>query len=166
VQHFISAYRIDKQLKITKIMENTEVEILLVEDNLNDAELTMRALRKGNIANKVFHLKNGVAALDFLFGTGEYAGRNINNKPKLILLDLKMPKLDGIEVLAKIKADEFTKKIPVVVLTSSNENPDMEKCYLLGANSYIVKPVEFDNFNKAVSEIGLYWLLLNQSPPL
>jgi len=145
-------------------MENAEVEILLVEDNLYDAELTMRALRNGNVANKIFHLKDGVAALDFLFGTGEYAGRNTNNKPKLILLDLKMPKVDGIEVLAKIKEDEFTKKIPVVILTSSKENPDMEKCYLLGVNSYIVKPVEFDNFNKAVSEIGLYWMLFNQLP--
>ena len=145
-------------------MENTEVEILLVEDNLHDAELTIRALKQSNIANKLFHLKDGVAALDFLFGTGEYAGRNINNKPKLILLDLKMPKVDGIEVLARIKADEFTKQIPVVILTSSKENPDMEKCYQLGANSYIVKPVEFDNFTKAVSELGLYWMLLNQPP--
>ena len=143
-------------------MENTEIKILLVEDNLTDAELTIRALQKNNIADRLFHLKDGVAALDFLFGTGEYAGRNINNKPKLILLDLKMPKVDGIEVLTKIKADEFTKKIPVVILTSSNQDPDMEKCYLLGANSYIVKPVEFDNFSKAVSEVGLYWMLRNQ----
>ena len=145
-------------------MENTPVEILLVEDNLNDAELTIRALQKSNIANKLFHLKDGVAALDFLFGTGEYAHRNINNKPKLILLDLKMPKVDGIEVLTRIKTDEFTKKIPVVILTSSKEDPDIEKCYLLGANSYIVKPVEFDNFTKAVAELGLYWMLLNQTP--
>ncbi len=145
-------------------MEDTQVEILLVEDNLNDAELTIHALRKGNIANKLFHLKDGIAALDFLYGTGEFTGRNINNKPKLILLDLKMPKVDGIEVLARIKADEFTKKIPVVILTSSKEDPDMEKCYMLGANSYIVKPVEFDNFKKAVSEVGLYWMLLNQAP--
>ena len=145
-------------------MENTGVEILLVEDNLNDAELTIRALQKSNIANKLFHLKDGVAALDFLFGTGEYTGRNINNKPKLILLDLKMPKVDGIEVLKRIKTDEFTKKIPVVILTSSKEDPDIEKCYLLGANSYIVKPVEFDNFKTTVSEVGLYWMLLNQPP--
>ena len=145
-------------------MENTEVEILLVEDNMNDAELTIRALKKSNISNKIFHLKDGVATLDFLFGTGEYARRNINNKPKLILLDLKMPKVDGIEVLTRIKSDNFTKKIPVVILTSSRENPDMEKCYQLGANSYIVKPVEFDNFTKAVSELGLYWMLLNQTP--
>jgi two-component system response regulator len=143
---------------------DTEVEILLIEDNLNDAELTIRALRKNHIANMLVHLKDGVAALDFLFGTGQYAGRNTNNKPKLILLDLKMPKVDGIEVLKRIKTDEFTKKIPVVILTSSKENPDIEKCYLLGANSYIVKPVEFDNFRKAVSEIGLYWMLLNEPP--
>ncbi|MEO6330155.1 MAG: response regulator [Ginsengibacter sp.] len=146
-------------------MADTEVEILLVEDNLNDAELTIRALRKGNIANKLFHLKDGVAALDFLFGTGEYAGRNTINRPKLIMLDLKMPKIDGIEVLARIKGNELTKKIPVVILTSSKESPDMEKCYELGANSYIVKPVEFDNFKQAVSDVGLYWLLLNQPPP-
>ena len=145
-------------------MENTVVEILLVEDNLNDAELTIRALQKSNIANKLFHLKDGAVAIDFLFGTGEYAGRNINHKPKLVLLDLKMPKVDGIEVLTKIKANEFTKKIPVVILTSSNEDPDIEKCYALGANSYIVKPVEFDNFRKAVFEIGLYWILLNHAP--
>jgi two-component system, response regulator len=145
-------------------MENTEVEILLIEDNLNDAELTIRALRKNHIANMLVHLKDGVAALDFLFGTGQYAGRNINNRPKLILLDLKMPKVDGIEVLTRIKANEFTKKIPVVMLTSSKEEPDIEKCYLLGANSYIVKPVEFDNFKKSVSDIGFYWMLLNQPP--
>ena len=145
-------------------MEDTQVEILLVEDNLNDAELTIRALQKSSIANKLFHLKDGVAALDFLFGTGEYTGRNINNKPKLILLDLKMPKVDGIEVLTRIKTDELTRKIPVVILTSSKEDPDIEKCYLLGANSYIVKPVEFDNFKKAVSEIGLYWMIHNQPP--
>jgi len=145
-------------------MNNTQVEILLVEDNPSDAELTMRALQKSNIVNKLFHVSNGLAALDFLFGTGEYAGRNINNKPRLILLDLNMPKVNGIEVLTRIKADEFTKKIPVVILTSSKEDPDIDKCYLLGANSYIVKPVEFDNFKKAISEIGLYWMLLNQPP--
>jgi two-component system response regulator len=147
-------------------MENMEIEILLIEDNLNDAELTMRALQKNNIANKVIHLKDGVAALNFLFGRGEYEGRNIMNKPKLILLDLKMPKVDGIEVLTRIKTDELTKKIPVVVLTSSKENPDVDRCYLLGANSYIVKPVDFDNFKNAVAEIGLYWVLLNQPPSL
>jgi two-component system, response regulator len=143
---------------------NTSVEILLVEDNLNDAELTMRALRKSKIANNLIHLKDGASALDFLFGKGEFAGRDLNVKPKVILLDLKMPKVDGIEVLKRIKEDEVTRKIPVVMLTSSNENPDIEKCYLLGANSYIVKPVEFDGFMKAVSELGLYWVLYNQQP--
>ena len=145
-------------------MENTAVEILLVEDNMNDAELTIRALRKNKVSNSLIHLKDGAEAIDFLFGTGEFIGRNINNKPKVILLDLKMPKVDGIEVLKRIKVDDFTKKIPVVVLTSSKETPDIEKCYWLGANSYIVKPVEFDSFMKAVSELGLYWILFNQPP--
>jgi CheY-like chemotaxis protein len=143
-------------------MEKTEVEILLVEDNLNDAELTLRALRKHKISNNLVHLKDGSEALDFLFGTGNYANRNVDNKPKVILLDLKMPKVDGMEVLAKIKSHELTKKINVVVLTSSKEHPDIERAYALGANSYIVKPVEFDGFMKAVTEVGLYWVLLNQ----
>jgi two-component system response regulator len=140
---------------------DNEVEILLVEDNVTDAELAIRALRKHGIANKVFHLRDGVAALDFLFGRGEYVKRNTRNKPKVILLDLKMPKLSGIEVLQQIKSNSLTRKIPVVVLTSSKENPDVEKCYELGANSYIVKPVEFDNFSKAVAEVGLYWMIRN-----
>jgi two-component system response regulator len=142
-------------------MENSEIEILLVEDNPSDAELTIRALKKGNIANKVVHLKDGSEAIDFLFGKGDYIDRNINNKPKVILLDLKMPKVNGIEVLQKIKIDELTKKIPVVILTSSNEDPDIKTCYTLGVNSYIVKPVDFDNFTKVVRELGFYWLLLN-----
>jgi two-component system response regulator len=145
-------------------MNNSEIEILLIEDNLNDAELAMRALRKNSIANNIIHLKDGAAALDFLFGTGEYHERNINNKPKVILLDLKMPKVSGIEVLEKIKANELTKKIPVVVLTSSKEHPDVEKSYALGANSYIVKPVDFESFRKTVNDLGVYWLLLNQPP--
>lgn len=145
-------------------MENNEVEILLVEDNLNDAELTIRALRKNKIANNLIHLKDGAKAIDFLFGEGSYTGRNINNKPKIILLDLKMPKVDGIEVLKRIKSDVFTKKIPVIVLTSSKENPDIETAYALGANSYIVKPVDFDGFMKAITELGCYWILLNQNP--
>ncbi len=143
-------------------MENSEVEILLVEDNLNDAELAIRALHKSKIANKIVHLKDGASALDFLFGNGEFKGRNVNNKPRVILLDLKMPKVDGMEVLKKIKADELTKSIPVVVLTSSKESPDIEEAYLLGANSYIVKPVEFEGFIKAISDLGFYWLILNQ----
>jgi two-component system, response regulator len=139
----------------------TEIEILLVEDNLHDAELAIRALRKHHLANNILHLKDGAAALDFLFGTGEYEARNTEDKPKVILLDLKMPKVTGIEVLEKIKSNPLTSMIPVVVLTSSKENPDVDICYTLGANSYIVKPVEFENFSKAVSEVGFYWLLLN-----
>lgn len=145
-------------------MENDTVEILLIEDNMNDAELAIRALRKGNINNKLIHLKNGAEALEFLFGTGKFEGRDISNKPKVILLDLKMPKVDGLEVLTQIKANDLTKAIPVVVLTSSKEHPDIERAYLLGANSYIVKPVEFDEFVKAVTDLGFYWLLKNQSP--
>ena len=142
----------------------SSVEILLVEDNMSDAELTIRALKKKNLANNLIHLKNGAEALDFIFGQGPYAGRDLNNHPKVILLDLKMPKINGLEVLARIRADERTKKIPVVVLTSSKEDPDVNECYRLGVNSYIVKPVDFDNFLKAVSELGFYWLLLNQPP--
>ena len=145
-------------------MNNTEIEILLVEDSAHDAEMTIRALRKNNIANKVTHLHDGAEALDFIFGTGQYEGRNTNNKPKVILLDLKMPKVDGIEVLRKVKADKYTKTIPVVVLTSSKEDPDVRACYELGVNSYIVKPVGFENFSKAISELGFYWMLLNHSP--
>ncbi len=153
------------KISINKIqMQNREIEILLVEDNMDDAELAILALRKKNIANSLVHLENGAEALDFLFGKGKYAGRNISNKPKVILLDLKMPKVDGLEVLKQIKADEETKVIPVVVLTSSKENPDIEQAYLLGANSYMVKPVEFDNFTQAVAEIGMYWLLYNHPP--
>ena len=146
------------------LAENSEVEILLVEDNMNDAELTIRALRKNKLANSLVHLKDGASAIEFLFGTGEFQGRNINNLPKVILLDLKMPKVDGIEVLRRIKSNDITKKIPVVILTSSKESPDVEKAYSLGANSYIVKPVEFDGFMKGIADIGFYWMLLNQNP--
>ena len=145
-------------------MENKEVEILLIEDNPSDAEMTIRALRKNNIANNLVHLKDGEEALEFIFGTGQYSGRNTNNLPKVILLDLKMPKVDGIDVLKKIKSDENTKQIPVVILTSSNEDPDISVCYKLGSNSYIVKPVGFENFTKAVAQLGMYWLLLNKAP--
>ena len=145
-------------------MAQNQIEILLVEDNMNDAELTMRSLIKHKIANEIIHLKDGAAAIDFLFGIGSYEGRDTDIKPKLILLDLKMPKVNGIEVLEKIKSDSNTQSIPVVVLTSSKEHPDIEKCYQLGVNSYIVKPVEFLNFSKAVTELGMYWLLLNQPP--
>jgi CheY-like chemotaxis protein len=141
-----------------------EVEILLVEDNPNDIELTLRALKKRNLANKVHVVKDGAEALEFIFGTGIYAERNINHIPKVILLDLKLPKVDGLEVLRRVKSDERTKVIPVVVLTSSKEESDLVESYKLGANSYITKPVDFDKFAQIVSEMGLYWLLVNQPP--
>jgi two-component system, response regulator len=143
-------------------MKNDEVEILLVEDNPDNAEMTIRALRKKNLTNNIIHLNDGALALDFIFGTGQFEGRDISKKPKLIMLDLKMPKVSGIEVLEKLKSNDSTKIIPVVVLTSSKEDPDIEKCYKLGANSYIVKPVDFDTFQNTIAELGLYWLLLNQ----
>jgi len=145
-------------------MENEQIDVLLVEDNSHDAELTIRALRKNNAGIKIVHLKNGAVVLDFLFGTGVYTGRNVDNKPKLILLDLKMPKVSGLEVLEKLTTDKLTKKIPVVVLTSSKENPDVERAYVLGANSYIVKPVDFESFQKIVSDLGMYWLSHNHPP--
>ena len=141
-----------------------EVEILLVEDNPNDVELTLRALKKYNITNKVHVVKDGAEALEYIFATGAYASRDINCIPKVILLDLKLPKVDGLEVLRQIKSNERTKLIPVVVLTSSKEERDLVESYRLGANSYITKPVDFESFVKAVSELGLYWLLLNQPP--
>ena len=141
-----------------------DIEILLVEDNLSDAEMTIRALKRNNLANSMLHVKDGAEALDFVFAMGAFASRRIENKPKVILLDLKMPKVDGIEVLQKIKGDERTMDIPVVVLTSSKEDPDIKQCYEHGVNSYVVKPVEFEDFHKAVAELGLYWLLINQPP--
>lgn len=141
-----------------------EIEILLVEDNANDAEMTILALQKNNLANKLMHVNDGAEALDFLFGEGLYEDRKNEAMPKVILLDLKMPKLNGIEVLQILRADERTKTIPVVVLTSSKEDPDIKKCYHLGVNSYVVKPVEFEDFQKAVSDVGLYWLIVNQQP--
>lgn len=145
-------------------MKNSEVEIILVEDNPSDAEMTIRALKKNNLANRLVHLKDGEEALAFIFATGAFSGRDIENKPKVILLDLKMPKIDGIEVLRKLKADDRTKLIPVVVLTSSKEDPDIRTCYELGVNSYIVKPVGFDHFIEAVSDLGMYWMLVNEGP--
>ena len=138
--------------------------ILLVEDNPDDVELTLRALKKNNIQNEVIVAIDGVEALDYLFGTGKYEGRDKNQRPVLILLDLKLPKLDGLEVLKHINTDEFTKLIPVVILTSSKEESDIIAGYELGANSYIRKPVEFGQFTEAVRQLGLYWLLLNESP--
>lgn len=143
---------------------NEDIEILLVEDNSSDAEMTIRALKKNNLANKLMHLKDGAEALDFLFAEGDFAGREQGFKPKVILLDLKMPKVNGIEVLRSLRNDERTRKIPVVILTSSNEDPDIQTCYDLGANSYVVKPVEFEQFYKAISNLGLYWIIVNKSP--
>lgn len=143
---------------------NNGVEILLVEDSASDAEMTISALKKNNLANKLLHVKDGAAALEFIFAQGEYVNRKIEDQPKVILLDLKMPKVNGIEVLQKIRADERTRTIPVVVLTSSKEDPDIKKCYDLGVNSYVVKPVEFDDFQKAISNLGLYWMIVNQPP--
>ena len=140
-----------------------EVEILLVEDNMADAELTMRALKKAKIANNILHLKDGAEALDYLFGKDIYAERDLTKLPKVSLLDIKMPKVDGIEVLRQLKANEHTKVIPVVIMTSSNEEKDIVSSYQLGVNSYVVKPVGFEDFAKAVSELGLYWMLLNKS---
>lgn len=144
-------------------MNPDSVEVLLVEDNLNDAELTIRELKKHNMANNLVHLKNGEEALDFIFATGKYSGiREVQYSPKVILLDIQMPKVNGIEVLQKIKTDPRTRSVPVVMLTSSKEDPDIQKCYALGANSYIVKPVNFEGFAEAIKNLGFYWLLLNQ----
>jgi len=143
---------------------NTDVEILLAEDKLSDAEMTIRAIRKNKMGNTIVHVKDGKAVLDFLFGDGEFANRDISMKPKVILLDLKMPKLNGIEVLRRIRENELTKTIPVVVLTSSKEDPDIMECYKLGVNSYIVKPVVFEEFIKIVGGLGLYWVFHNQPP--
>ncbi len=137
------------------------VEILLVEDNPRDAELTIRALKKNNLANHLVHVEDGAQALDFLFGRGKYADREINRFPRVVLLDLKLPKVDGLEVLRIIKEDERTRKIPVVVVTSSKEDPDMRSAYALGVNSYVVKPVQFDAFVDAMSQLGVYWLMVN-----
>ncbi len=142
----------------------TDIQILLVEDNTSDAEMTIRALKKNNLANQLLHLKNGAEALEFIFAEGKYVSRQKVNKPRVILLDLKMPKVSGIEVLRRIKSDPETKGIPVVVLTSSREDPDIKQCYELGVNSYVVKPVEFNEFHKAITDLGLYWMITNQPP--
>lgn len=144
----------------------SEVIILLVEDNPDDAALTLRALEKNDIDNNMVRVAgNGVEALDYLFGTGEHKGRDTTVQPQLILLDLKMPKMDGIEVLRRLRQDDRTRLLPVVVLTSSDEKEDIVKIYNLGANSYIRKPVDFDEFTEAVRQLGVYWLRLNMLPP-
>lgn len=145
-------------------MDLNDVDILLVEDNPTDAELTTRALKRKNLVNNMVWVKDGAEALDFLFATGDFAERNPEDVPKLILLDLRMPKVDGMEVLHRIKAENTTKKIPVVVLTSSQEDRDIVESYKLGVNSYVSKPVEFDEFIEAVSTLGLYWMLINKPP--
>ena len=145
-------------------MNYDDVEILFAEDSIDDANLTIRALIKSGLTHKLHHVKDGAEALDFIYCKGVYALRNIRENPKLILLDLKMPKVSGMQVLEKLKSDPKLKSIPVVILTSSKEDPDVEKCYALGANSYIVKPVDSNNFFNAIKEIGLYWMILSQPP--
>jgi two-component system, response regulator len=140
--------------------------ILLVEDNPDDEALTLRALKKNNIKNEVVVARDGIEALDYLFGTGAHAGRDLHVQPQVVLLDLKLPKLDGFEVLRRLRAAEPTKLLPVVILTTSNEDQDRIKGYGLGANSYVRKPVEFDRFIEAVRQLGLYWLILNERVPL
>lgn len=142
-----------------------EKMILLVEDNPDDEELTMRALRNGKVANEIVVARDGSAALDFMFGQGEHAGRDLTRMPAVVLLDIKLPKLSGLEVLERLRADERTRLVPVVMLTSSSEDEDKLKSYRLGANSYVRKPVEFGAFAHAVSELGLYWVLLNEPAP-
>jgi len=139
------------------------LDILLVEDNPQDAELIQRALRKNNLANRLFVIEDGAEALDFIFCQRNYADREMSDSPKVILLDVKLPKLNGLEVLREIKANPVTRRIPVVMLTSSREDPDIQKAYQLGANSYVVKPVEFDAFVDTMSRLGFYWLLVNQA---
>lgn len=141
------------------------VEVLLVEDNPRDAELTIRAFKKHNLANKLFHVEDGVDALDFLFARGKFEGRDINEAPKVVLLDLKLPRINGLEVLHAIRADKRTQSVPVVIVTSSAEDPDIEMAYQLGANSYVIKPVQFDSFMDAMTKLGVYWLMVNHPPP-
>ena len=143
-------------------MSESHVEILLVEDNPNDVELTLHALHENNLTNRIEVMRDGAEALEFIFCTGAYAHRRIENNPRVILLDLKLPKVDGLEVLKRLKSDTRTRTIPVVVLTSSREERDIVESYQLGVNSYIVKPVDFEQFTQAVKHLGLYWLLLNQ----
>ena len=145
-------------------MYTTVNEIILVEDNKSDAMLTMRALKKHNLANSLIHLVDGAQALDYIFGEGEFEGRNIEERPRVIFLDLKMPKVSGLEVLKILKADERTKQIPIVMMTSSKEEKDIIESHKLGVNSYVVKPVGFDNFSKIIAELGFYWLVVNNTP--
>lgn len=145
-------------------MYTTVHEILLVEDNKSDAALTIRALKKHNLANSLIHLVDGAQALDYIFGRGEFEGRNIEQRPRVIFLDIKMPKVSGLEVLTILKSDERTKLIPIVMMTSSKEEKDIIESHRLGVNSYVVKPVGFENFSKTIADLGLYWLVVNNTP--
>lgn len=145
-------------------MPNTDIQILLVKDNKSDAKLTIRALKKHDLANNLVHLIDGAQALDFIFGKGEYEGRDTGIKPKVIFLDLKMPKVSGFEVLKLLKNDERTKLIPIVMMSSSKEEQDIVESHKPGVNRYVVKPVDFDNFSKTVSKFGFYWLAVNTPP--
>ncbi|MGH7267548.1 MAG: response regulator [Candidatus Rokuibacteriota bacterium] len=147
-------------------MTDSHVEILLVEDNPHDVELTLHAFNRHKLSNRIHVVRDGAEALDYLFHTGAYSGRGAPSRPKVVLLDLKLPKVDGIEVLRRIKADAALKTLPVVVLTSSREERDVVESYQMGVNSYIVKPVDFDRFTEAVRQVGFYWLLLNQPPSI
>lgn len=141
-----------------------DIEILFAEDSMDDAMLTIRALNKSGFTNKLLHVKDGAEALDFMYCRGIYSAKNPKAHPKLLLLDLKMPKISGLQVLEKVKSDPDFKSIPVVILTSSQEDPDIADCYSLGANSYIVKPVDSNNFFNAIKEMGMYWMILSQPP--
>lgn len=147
-------------------MASDPVEILLVEDNPDDVELTLHALKEHNVTNRIQVARDGAEALDFIFGRGQHAGRTLRDGPKVILLDLKLPKVDGLEILQQIKSHEETRHIPVVVLTSSQEERDVVRSYQLGVNSYIVKPIDFAQFAEAVRQLGLYWIILNHPPTL
>jgi len=151
---------------INQMKSFTPVDILIVEDNPNDAELAIRALKKSNLANHIFVTENGEEALDFIFSRGEFAERDKSKALKVIFLDLKLPKVSGLEVLKVLKSHESTKMLPVVIITSSKEDPDIQEAYALGANSYVVKPVDFDSFIHAISSTGLYWLLINVPPKM
>ena len=145
-------------------METNVIDILLIEDNPNDAELTLRALKKNNVANKVHLITDGAEALEFFFAKGKYEGRDVTSTPKVVILDLKLPKVDGLEILKRVKADERLKVMPIVVLISSKEECDVIESYKLGAKSYIVKPVDFNKFAESIKDLGMYWLLLNEPP--
>jgi two-component system, response regulator len=140
------------------------VDIVLVEDSSEDADLVIRSLKRSNLGNNIIHLQDGEQALDFFYARGKYSARQVDDKPRLIMLDLKMPKVDGLEVLRALKTDERTQSIPVVIMTSSREDKDLIESYRLGVNAYVVKPVAFEDFAKAVAELGMFWLMVNEAP--